>query len=405
MSGTHLYMFDDRTARRWAPFTLTRPVGELLYGCMRLRERAEKIFDLPCEGYVSRNALLGFDEPGSGHTLTLVEIAGEGHRVLLSTRAVLDYQTLPTLEGPVRLRVKGNVAGWIIPEGMPLPSELSIRDPASHPWEHGELELEGQFLERPWHLMEGNAAQVRRDVLHCWMDDNRPEGVVRIGPGELSMGAGAEVEPGVVVDTRNGPVRLSDDVYVRGPARLTGPLFVAQGTIILGGDVGTSSIGPRCRIRGEVSDSVILGYTNKAHDGHLGHAMLGSWVNLGAGTSNSDLKNTYGRIQMWTPDGMMDTGLTKAGCFIGDHVKTGIGTLLNTGAVVGAGSNVFGGAMPPTVVPPFSWGTATDLRDYHMERFLKNAERAMDRRGRSLTEGLRQILQDAWSDTAGRRAE
>jgi len=139
MSNTHLYMFDDRTARRWAPFSLTRPVGELLYGCMRLRERAERIFDLPCEGYVSRNALMGFDEPGSGHTLTLVEIAAEGHRILLSTRAVLDYQVLPPMEGPTRLRVDGKVAGWIIPEGMPLPSELSVRDPAAHPWEHGEM--------------------------------------------------------------------------------------------------------------------------------------------------------------------------------------------------------------------------------------------------------------------------
>ena len=200
-------------------------------------------------------------------------------------------------------------------------------------------------------------------------------------------------------------MRLSENVYVKAPARLTGPLFVAEGTVILGGDVGTSSIGPHCRIRGEVSDSVILGYTNKAHDGHLGHAMLGRWVNLGAGTSNSDLKNNYGSVQMWTPDGVQDTGLMKVGCFLGDHVKTGIGTLLNTGTLVGAGSNIFGGGMPSTVVPPFSWGTAKDMRDYHMERFLKAADQAMGRRGQALTKGLRTILQDAWTDTAGRRAE
>lgn len=405
MSDTHLYIFDDRTARRWAPFTLTRPVGELLYGCMRLRERAEEIFGLPCEGYVSGSALLGFDEPGSGRTLTLVQIAHEGTRILLSSRAVLDYQELPVLEGPARLRVAGHPAGWVVPEGTPLPSELSIRDPAAGSWEGEEIELDGHFLQRPWHLMEGNSEQVKRDVLQLWLDDNRPNDVVKIGDGVLSMAAGAEVEPGVVVDTRGGPVRLSEDVYVKGPARLTGPLFVARGTTILGGDVGTSSIGPYCRIRGEVSNSVILGYTNKAHDGHLGHAMLGRWVNLGAGTSNSDLKNNYGSVHMWTPDGVQDTGLMKVGCFLGDHVKTGIGTLFNTGTLVGAGSNVFGGGMPKTVVPPFSWGTAADMRDHRLERFLASTELAMARRGESLTRGLRRILEDAWTDTAGRRAE
>jgi UDP-N-acetylglucosamine diphosphorylase/glucosamine-1-phosphate N-acetyltransferase len=405
MSAAHLYIFDDRIARRWAPFTLTRPVGELLYGCMRIRERAERIFGLTCEGYVSRPALLGFDEPGSGKTLTLVEIADEGERILLSSRATLHYQDLPPLEGPARLRVGDNIVGWIIPEGMPLPSELSIHDPHKEPWRHAELELEGHVLDRPWHLMADNADQVKRDLTHWWPEDSQPDGVIRIGDGVLSMAPGSVIESGVVVDTRGGPIRLDPDAYVRGPARLTGPLFVGSDTVILGGDVGTSSIGPHCKIRGEVSDSVILGFTNKAHGGHLGHAILGSWVNLGAETSNSDLKNNYGPVKVWTPDGTRDTGFAKGGCFLGDHVKTGIGTLFNTGTVVGAGSNVFGGGTPPTVVPPFSWGTAADLRDYRMDRFLETAERSMARRGQSLTDGVRRILQDAWSDTAGRRAE
>jgi UDP-N-acetylglucosamine diphosphorylase/glucosamine-1-phosphate N-acetyltransferase len=175
--------------------------------------------------------------------------------------------------------------------------------------------------------------------------------------------------------------------------------------VVFGGPVGTSSIGPVCKVRGEVAESVLLGYVNKAHDGHLGHALLGRWVNLGAATINSDLKNNYRPVRVWTPTGEEDTGLTKVGCFLGDHVKTGIGTVLNTGTVVGAGSNVFGGLMPPTVVPAFSWGAGDALTTYRFDKFLETAEAAMARRGQTLTPGVRDILAAAWEATRAERGE
>jgi hypothetical protein len=141
---------------------------------------------------------------------------------------------------------------------------------------------------------------------------------------------------------------------------------------------------------------VLLGYANKAHDGHLGHAYLGRWVNLGAETTNSDLKNNYGPVRLWTPDGERDTGTIKLGCLLGDHVKTGIGTLLNTGTVVGAGSNLYGAAMPPRYVPPFSWGTGEALVPYRLEKFLEVAARAMARRDVELTPKLQRQLVAAW---------
>ena len=187
---------------------------------------------------------------------------------------------------------------------------------------------------------------------------------------------------------------------MEGPARLVGPLWIGPGCKVFGGHVGTSSIGPICKVRGEIADSVLLGYVNKAHDGYLGHALLGRWVNLGAMTTNSDLKNNYGPVSVWTPDGPRNTGLMKVGCFLGDHVKTGIGTVLNTGTVVGAGSNLFGGAMPPTRVPAFSWGTGSDLSEYRLDKFLENAERAMDRRDVPLSEGMRRLFGRAWEASA-----
>jgi hypothetical protein len=155
-------------------------------------------------------------------------------------------------------------------------------------------------------------------------------------------------------------------------------------------------------VRGELSETIVLGHANKAHDGFVGHSYLGRWVNLGAGTITSNLKNTYGTVQLWTPDGMRDTGTIKLGSFLGDHVKTGIGTRLTTGSVIGAGSNVYGSRMPPKFVRPFSWGEGDALVPYRLDRFLAIAERAMGRRQITLGAGARRQLAAAhersWGD-------
>lgn len=403
MTPARLFLFDDRVARRWAPFTLTRPAGELLFGCMTLRERAARALGAPCEGHVTRAALLGFDEPGAAPAIALEEVGTEGTRILLSSRAVPDLAHADIPGGARTITVGGEVAGWVLPDGAPLPSEAWLRDP---PAARGDtLALEGTVLGRPWDLVEQNAGRVLLDVGRLWPDDCDAPGALRIGGASLSLGEGAEIEPGVYLDLREGPIRLDAGVRVEGPARLVGPLFVGTGSTIFGGTVGTSSLGPVCRVRGEIADSVFLGYDNKAHDGYLGHALVGRWVNLGAYTTNSDLKNNYRQVRVWTPEGDVDTGLLKVGCFLGDHVKSGIGTVFNTGTVVGAGSNLYGGLMPPTVVPPFSWGTGPDLRDHRLPKFLATAERAMERRGQKLTPGVRRILREAWEATAGRRSE
>jgi UDP-N-acetylglucosamine diphosphorylase/glucosamine-1-phosphate N-acetyltransferase len=407
MSDARLFLFDDGRARRWAPFTLTRPAGELLYGCMSFRERAERVFGVKCEGHLSRRALVGFDEPGAAPVVTLQDVGTRGTRILLSSRAGPDLGPVELPTELTRITVAGTPAGWILPDGEPLPPDLWLRDPSTANTAPPALDLPGLMLASPWDLIAQNAERIRRDVaILCpaAAADAAPAGLHRVGEGSLSVGANAEVEAGVYVDTRNGPVHLAEGVHVEGPARLTGPLYVGPRTRILGGSIAVSSIGPVCVVRGEVSDSVMLGFVNKAHDGYVGHALLGRWVNLGAFTTNSDLKNNYGSVRVWTPDGDVDTGLLKVGCFLGDHVKTGIGTMLTTGTVIGAGSNVFGNVTPPRVVPPFSWGEGENLSQHRLDRFLTTTERAMARRGQSLTPGVRRVLETAWQQTAGERA-
>jgi len=347
--------------------------------------------------------LEGFDETDAAPVVDVSSVGSEDARVLLSSRAVPARLEAGGHLDAARLTIDGATVGWIIPAGAPLPGEAVLLEPEG---DRGgpAIEVGGAVLGGPWDLVAGTPARIAADIrdLHA-NDDHAPDGVIRIGRGALSLGEGAEVEPGVIVDTRNGPVRLESGARVEGPARLVGPLWIGHDSVVFGGPVGTSSIGPVCKVRGEVADSVLLGFVNKAHDGHLGHAMLGCWVNLGAGTVNSDLKNNYRTVRVWTPAGEEDTGLVKVGCFLGDHVKTGIGTMLNTGSVIGAGSNVFGGLMPPTVVPPFSWGAGSDLTEYRFDKFVETAEAAMARRNRQLTPGVRRVLTRAWESTRGLR--
>ncbi len=403
--STDLYVFDDGAARGWAPFSLTRPVGELLYGCFLLRARAEAFWGLRCRANLSGTELLGFEEAGAPAMLVADEVDASRPRVLFSSRAV-PLGTAPELpkEGATLL-MEGEVVGWLIPPGGRGPSEEQLAEPGR--FRGGpEIGVPGAVLRHPWDLVAGNPDRLLDDLPRvARAGDAALPAVRRIGEEPVYAGHDVEIEPGVVLDTRNGPIALADGVRVQAPARLEGPLYVGRGSTVLGGSVGSSSIGPLCKVRGEVEASILLGYDNKAHDGFLGHAYLGRWVNLGAFTTNSDLKNDYGNVRIPTGAGEVDSGTMKLGCFLGDHVKTGIGTLLNTGTVVGAGSNVFGGLMPPKWVPAFSWGAGADLAEYRLDRFLAVAERAMSRRDVPLSEGMRELLARAWERSRADRAQ
>ncbi|MGD2121325.1 MAG: putative sugar nucleotidyl transferase, partial [Gemmatimonadota bacterium] len=405
-----LYFFDDGTARSWEPFSLTRPAGELLFGAFLLRERGERYWGVRCRGHLTSASLVGFGEPGSPPVVTMAEIPTDRPRVFQKSRAVV-LEVSPSrttrsdsgdldLEKTSTLLVDEEVAGWIFPAGSPNPDPGAILEPTVLPGST-EILLDGKILGDPWDLMAGTPPQLEADIPRFfpgYAADELP-GCHVLGNELVSLGSGVVVEPGSVFDATEGPIRLSDGVVVRAHTRLAGPAFIGSNSTVLGGSLGEVSVGPVCKIRGEVESSVILGYTNKAHDGFLGHAYLGRWVNLGAFTTNSDLKNNYGPVRVGGAGGPRDTGLMKVGCFLGDHVKTGIGTLLNTGTMVGAGSSIFGGRMPPSYVPPFSWGAGADLTEFRLDKFLEVAERAMGRRRMPLEEGMAGVFRRAWEET------
>jgi UDP-N-acetylglucosamine diphosphorylase / glucose-1-phosphate thymidylyltransferase / UDP-N-acetylgalactosamine diphosphorylase / glucosamine-1-phosphate N-acetyltransferase / galactosamine-1-phosphate N-acetyltransferase len=398
-------LFDDAGARRWHPFTLTRPAGELLFGALLQRERAERVFGGRVREHLSEAASLqGFEEEGTPPVRSFSEAATEGDRLFLLSRAVPLWSARDAWERPLRagpVSIGGTVAGWFAPAGSPAPEAAFLEDPVQ--WSGDPVAtLEGRVLEQVWDLLSANADQIAADIAALQGEvERRPElpaGVHHWGEHPLVVHPSARLEPGCAFDTTEGPVWLDDRSVVRAFTRICGPAYIGPRSHLLGGSVECVSIGPVCRIHGEISSTICLGYTNKQHDGHLGHAYLGRWVNLGAETTNSDLKNNYGSIRLWTPEGETDTGEVKLGSLLGDHVKTGIGLLLNTGTVVGAGSNLFGAEMPPKFVPPFSWGTGAELVEYRVDKFLEVAERAMARRDVTLTDATRRQLELAFEE-------
>ncbi|CAN5835896.1 putative sugar nucleotidyl transferase [soil metagenome] len=403
MTAFSLYLFDDAVAREWQPFALTRPVGELLLGAYTFRRRGELLFGMRCAGHVTAAHLAGFEEPESAPVVALPDIDTSGPRLFLSSRAVPDWgQHADWPAGSATLWVNSEIAGCYRGAGEANPDAAWFLEP--YAGDDGDISLNGRVHGHVWDLVAENPAQIARDFAAVAEDSGAAAAGasapvfhgIGSSDGSLRLGSGVSMEPGVVLDFTEGPIWLDEGVTLRAFTRLAGPAYVGPGSTLLGGPYSALSIGPVCKVHGEMEESVVLGYSNKAHDGFLGHAYLGRWVNLGAMTTNSDLKNNYGSIRMWTPGGDADTGLIKLGCLLGDHVKTGIGALLNTGTVIGAGTNIFGTAMPPKYVPPFSWGSGAELEAFAVDRFITLAATVMGRRNLSLSDSMEQMLREAW---------
>ncbi len=245
-----------------------------------------------------------------------------------------------------------------------------------------------------WDLVLANPEQLTEDFKSAGRDGiegavEQPN-AIRGSDKDVFIGAGAVIHPMVVIDAENGPVYLDEDVEVHPFTRIEGPCYVGKKSILLGAKCREgNSIGPVCRIGGEVEESIIQGYSNKYHDGFLGHAYVGEWVNLGALTTNSDLKNDYSDVSVML-DGRrpIDTGSTKVGSLIGDHTKTAIGTLLNTGSYVGAMALIMPTGKPlPKFIPSFAWfleGVTT--KGFGKGKLYETARIAMSRRKCEWTE-------------------
>jgi UDP-N-acetylglucosamine diphosphorylase/glucosamine-1-phosphate N-acetyltransferase len=261
-------------------------------------------------------------------------------------------------------------------------------------------------LERPWQMVEWNAEAIGHDLAEAQgeMRGEVHRQVAVYQPERVTVERGARVDAFAVLDAREGPIWIGADALVLPHTTVVGPCVVGAGTHLLGGVVGRSTIGPGCRVAGEVDESVWQGWANKRHHGFVGHSLVGEWTNLGALTTTSDLKNNYGTIRVHVARGEEDSGLIKLGSLVGGGVKTGIGTLLPSGAMVGTGSHLFGaGRYAPKRLPAFSWWDGERLAEYQLDKFIATARVAMGRRGRALSPADELALRALFDATASER--
>ncbi len=250
------------------------------------------------------------------------------------------------------------------------------------------------YLARPWKWIQHLPA-----LLLQWLPEGpwqqvRPQSVFLQGDA-LFVHPDAEIEP-CFIDTRKGPGYVDAHAHIMQGAMIQGPAYIGpHSQVKMGAKIyGPVALGEWVKVGGEVSHTIIQAYSNKAHDGFLGHAYIGEWVNIGADTNNSNLKNTYGPVKMWdyTQQRFVNTGMQFLGLVMGDHAKAGINTMFNTGTVVGVSANVFGAGFPRTFIPSFAWGGASGFSTYQVDRALDAARRMMARRQVNLTPEYEQVF-------------
>jgi len=272
------------------------------------------------------------------------------------------------------------------------------------------IETNYTLINYSWDLVHYNPEQIKNEFVKLAnageIQGNIYERVVIIDKKNIFIGKNSKIKPGVIIDNEEGPVYIDENVLIEPNAVVQGPTYVGKGSIIrLGAKIreGTS-IGDVCRIGGEVEESIIHGYSNKQHDGFLGHAYIGMWCNLGASTNNSDLKNNYGNVKVYVEGKLIDSGSMFVGLTMADHSKSGIGTTFNTGTVVGVSSNIFGEGYPPKFIPSFSWGGAKGFVTYRLDDALEVVSKVMARRKKSLTKSEEKLLKKVFELTTTERA-
>ncbi len=382
----NLALFEDAGYRQLLPLTWLRATFELRCGIDRLIDKAQTHFGTP----VNRVWVRELIAPVIAERFSLPNPAPTEDWCLVNSRALV---TADLARPP--LGTGWQVGGALIAatvraaEAEALTADVFLAEDRLSDWmAKTGLRLEAppesiRLIDYPWELPLANPPEPARQCARGGANEGAVHpGAHLVSPENIYIGHGALIKPGVVLDATDGPIHLGAGAIVQPNAVIEGPAFIGERTIIRPTAVirGGTSIGPVCRVGGEIEASIIHACSNKQHDGFLGHSYVGEWVNLGADTVTSDLKNTYGTIRVFLNGVGVESGERLVGAIIGDHAKTGIGTLLPTGGVIGVAANVFTHGAVPKFVPSFAWLTDDGLTDCRVEKAVQIARTVMGRR-------------------------
>lgn len=370
--------FDEPIRLHLLPLTFTRPASELRVGMMTIAEKWSYYFPESTIGYKTADYLSElFVSNGSGDQIF---IAGN----CCPTDALAErIMQLKLGEG---LIFQNQLIAFKA-EQFEEQNQLKLND-ANH--------LTFNQIKRPFDLFQKNASEMELDF------ERMTKGKVscNLSTSNQIMGDRIFAEPGAkaecsILNNLTGPIYLAAGSEIMEGSMIRGGFYLGKNSQAKMGTkvYGATTVGPESRIGGEVNNSIILGYSNKGHDGFLGNSVLGEWCNLGADTNNSNLKNNYDEVKLWNyaSTSMEKTGLQFCGLIMGDHSKSGINTMFNTGTVVGVSSNIYGADFPPNFIPSFRWGSAKGFQTYEFEKAIATMERVMERRNKQLSEQERKL--------------
>jgi len=364
------------------PLSWTKPIAEFRTGILTSKSRWEKIFNTNCSVY-SEDYLQG-KFPLKAKSKNLIIHAG----LMPDNHIIAEISALKQ--------------GSIVQNGKTLAaictdSEISVF-PTNPPAPVKQYEKKCLVIEHSWDIFThaGRMIQFDFDLLTKDSISNKISDTnIILGNHPVFLEKGATVEASVL-NTTNGPIYIGKDAEIMEGSQIRGPFAICEHSAVkMGAKIyGPTILGPHVKVGGELNNVVIFGYSNKAHDGFLGNAVIGEWCNLGADTNNSNLKNNYAQVRMWDYEtgGFSKTGLQFCGTVMGDHSKCGINTMLNTGTVIGVSCNIFGAGFPRNFIPSFAWGGSGGYSEYTLNKALSVAEIVMKRRNISLSNKDKDIL-------------
>jgi UDP-N-acetylglucosamine diphosphorylase/glucosamine-1-phosphate N-acetyltransferase len=399
----HVLLFDDPAIRpHLLPFTFTRPVAALRCGILTIAEKWQHHLQADVSFLTQEYLQVKFPACPPDEPVLLVNGAVCPDDVLIQQiRALEPGEALMDQELFVAMHL--TEASSVLNAGVEalwrarVPFNKQVAEPV-------------QSIRQVWHLFLHNGAEIRRDFeLLTRGRESEPVNDVHTivyAPENIFIEPGVKIRA-AILNAEDGPIYLGKNSQVHEGAILKGPLALGEGSHINAGAKmrGDNTVGPYCKVGGEVGNSIFFGFSNKGHDGYLGNSVVGEWCNLGADTNSSNLKNNYAPVKIWSHAAkrFVSTGQQFCGLMMGDHSKCGINTMFNTGTVVGVAANIFGAGFPRTFIPSFSWGGASGFETFKLPKVTEIAERVMARRNLAYDTTEQAIMAHIFEETKEER--
>ena len=375
-------LFDGNVRDALLPFTYTRPVADIRIGILTIREKWEKLL-----GYTTT-------------TITEEYLEDKFPMVEMEENVLINSSFLPTEELVAQIQSLNENEAVVYNEEIVAFYTKDTQDEVDfEAYNCIEITEELMQVKNTWDIFSLNDKAIRLDfelLTEGRKSQPIPSTVQTVGAENIFIEEGAKLTF-ATLNASSGPIYIGKDAEIMEGCLVRGPLAMCENSVLkLGAKIyGATTLGPYSKVGGEVNNSVLFGYSNKGHDGFLGNSVLGEWCNLGADTNNSNLKNNYAEVRLWSYEkqGFAKTGLQFCGLMMGDHSKSGINTMFNTGTVVGVSANIFGGNFPRNFIPSFSWGGSAGFTEYKMNKVNEVAKVVMKRRNIEYDEKEQQILQ------------